>query len=132
MQLRLSEVRAACARAGRSFDELEISYETQVLIAPSRKGIREKLKSMLSLTPLGTETPSDTDFVAFIAGQSETYPRALTDAWLVGTPDEIVGQLRRYIELGATHFMLWFMDAPNEDGARLFIEQVAPALQARG
>jgi alkanesulfonate monooxygenase SsuD/methylene tetrahydromethanopterin reductase-like flavin-dependent oxidoreductase (luciferase family) len=132
MQLRLSALRAACQRTGRSFDDLEISYEAQVLIALSREGVREKLKLMLDLTPLGAETLADDDFLAFVTGQSDTYPRALTDAGLVGTPDEIKDQLRAYIDLGATHFMLWFMDAPHEEGVRLFIDQVAPAIQAGG
>ncbi|MEO8397521.1 MAG: hypothetical protein ABI700_31275, partial [Chloroflexota bacterium] len=108
--------------------ELEISYETQILIAPTREGVREKLKAMLALTPPGGETPQDEDFKAFVSGASDEYPHYLTDG-LVGTPDEIKAQLQAYIDLGATHFMLWFMDAPQTDGMRLFAEQVAPSFR---
>ena len=130
LERRLGALRAACQRAGREFDELEISYETQILIAPSREAVREKLKHMLALTPPGTPTPPNADVSAFVSGRSDTYPRYLTDAWLVGTPDEIEQQLQAYIRTGATHFLLWFMDAPQTDGMRLFIEQVAPAIKA--
>jgi alkanesulfonate monooxygenase SsuD/methylene tetrahydromethanopterin reductase-like flavin-dependent oxidoreductase (luciferase family) len=131
MRRRLASLRAACQRAGRTFDELEISYETQILIAPSRAAVRDRLRRMLALTPAGAETPQEADFLDFVSGDTDIYPRYLTDAWLVGTPDEILRQLHAYIEIGATHFLLWFMDAPETDGMRLFIEQVAPAIKAR-
>jgi alkanesulfonate monooxygenase SsuD/methylene tetrahydromethanopterin reductase-like flavin-dependent oxidoreductase (luciferase family) len=130
MQNRVIALREACGRVGRSFDELEISYETQILIAPDRDTVREKLSAMLALTPPGGETPQDADFRAFMSGMSDAYPHYLTDAWLVGTPEEIKTQLQNYIQIGATHFMLWFMDAPETGGMQLFMEQVAPAFRA--
>ncbi len=126
MQRRLTDLKAACQTIGRDFDELEISYETQILIAPSRAAIRDKLKAMLALTPPGVETPPDADFQAFVRGESDVYPRYLTETGLVGTPDEVKSQLQSYIGLGVSHFMLWFLDAPESDGMRLFAEQVAP------
>ena len=30
------------------------------------------------------------------------------------------------VDLGVTHFMLWFMDFPNLDGLRLFANEVMP------
>jgi alkanesulfonate monooxygenase SsuD/methylene tetrahydromethanopterin reductase-like flavin-dependent oxidoreductase (luciferase family) len=132
MRRRLDDLRTACQHAGRSFDELEISYETQILIAPSRDAVREKLNRMLALTPMGTETFQDADFRAFVSGESDAYPRYLTDAWLIGTPEEVQYQLQAYIELSATHFILWFMDAPETDGMKLFSAQVMPAFKRRG
>jgi len=130
LERRLAALRAACQQAGRSMDELEISYETQILIAPSREAVRERLRDMLALTPAGTETIADPDFLAFVNGTSDTYPHALTDTGLVGTSAEIVSQLQAYLAAGVTHFMLWFIDAPQTQGMRLFMEQVAPALRA--
>lgn len=129
MRQRLEALRAACQRVNRSFDELEISYEVQILIAPSREQVREKLRAMLALTPPGAVTPPDADFVAFVRGDSDAYPRYLTDTGLIGTPAEIKHQLQRYLDIGVTHFMLWFMDAPETDGMQLFMEQVAPAFK---
>ena len=131
MKRRLVDLRAACQQVGRNFTELEISYETQILIAPTRAAVRDKLNIMLALTPPGTPTPQDADFQAFVNGQSDAYPHYLTDAWLVGTPDEVTEQLRAYIDLGVSHFMLWFMDAPEAYGMELFMEQVAPLFRVQ-
>lgn len=125
LERRLRALQAACVAAGRPFDDLEISYETQVLIAPSREAVRERLRAMLALTPQGDETPADADFQAFVSGASDAYPRCLTDAWLVGEPAEVAAQLRAYVAAGVDHFLLWFMDAPETAGMRLFMEHVA-------
>lgn len=124
MTRRLDALRAACANVGRDFAELEISYETQILIAPTRDGIREQLRAMLALTP-GAPLPGGADFADFMAGRSDAYPAYLTDAWLVGTPDEVRTQIEAYRAIGVSHFMLWFMDAPETAGMRLFMEAVA-------
>ena len=130
MKQRLDLLKAACEKVNRAFDELEISYEVQILIAPTRAAVREKLKAILALTPSGGETPQDADFRAFVSGESDEYPRYLTETGLVGTPDEVKSQLQNYIALGVSHFMLWFMDAPDSAGMKLFMEQVAPALKS--
>ncbi len=130
LRRRLADLRAACQQAGRAYDELELSYETQILITPDREGVRARLRAMLALTPAGAETPADADFLAFVSGATDSYPRALTETGLVGTPNEVLAQVRAYLDLGVTHFMLWFMDAPLTGGMRLFSEQVAPAVKA--
>jgi alkanesulfonate monooxygenase SsuD/methylene tetrahydromethanopterin reductase-like flavin-dependent oxidoreductase (luciferase family) len=130
MTERIDQLRTVCQHAGRSFDEIEISYETQILIAPSRAVVREHLRAMLALTPAGESTPQDEDFLTFVRGESDAYPRYLTDAWLIGTPDEVIAQIQPYLRLGIAHFMLWFMDAPATEGMHLFIEQVAPVLKS--
>jgi alkanesulfonate monooxygenase SsuD/methylene tetrahydromethanopterin reductase-like flavin-dependent oxidoreductase (luciferase family) len=129
MRKRLDALRAACQKVGRSFDELEISYEVQILVAPSREAIREKIGDMLALTTVGGQVPEDADFQAFVDGETDDYPRYLTDSWLIGTPDEVKAQLQTFIDIGATHFMFWFADAPKTDGMQLFMDQVAPAFK---
>lgn len=123
LKRRLAALRLACERVGRNFDELEISYETQILIAPSREAVRARLRAMQALTPAG-DAPPDADLLAFAHGIHEDYPAALTDAWLVGTPDEVRVQVETYRAAGVSHFLLWFMDAPGDDGLRLFAEEV--------
>ncbi len=131
MTRRLAGLKAACDAVGRPFDELEISHETQILIATDAAGVRAQVRAMLALTPAGAPTPTDADFLAFVSGDSDAYPKYLTDAWLIGTPDEIGPQLRAYMALGVSHFMLWFMDAPGTEGMRLFSEQVVPRFGQR-
>ena len=45
---------------------------------------------------------------------------------IVGTPDEVVAQLRRLTDLGAEHFILRFADFPGTDGVELFGREVIP------
>lgn len=127
MKRRLNRLQFACEQANRPFADLEISYEVQILIAPSRAAIREKLKGMLALTPPETQTPTDADFLAFIGGESDEYPRYLTDTEFVGTPQEVIEQINAYLAIGVSHFMLWFLDAPDLSGMELFAKQVMPA-----
>ena len=126
MHDRLDALRAACHRVGRSYDELEISYEIQILIAPTRAAVREKLLAILELTPESSATPQDSDFIAFVSNASDEYPRYLTETGLVGTPHEVQIQLQRWGDIGVSHFLLWFMDAPDTEGMHLFMEEVIP------
>ncbi|MBI1294156.1 LLM class flavin-dependent oxidoreductase [bacterium] len=45
---------------------------------------------------------------------------------LVGTPEQIAAQMRPFLDLGVTHFMLRFADFPRTEGIRLFVEKVVP------
>jgi len=97
----------------------------------SREAVRERLRQMLALTPPGVETPLDAGLQAFVSGESDAYPRYLTEAWLVGDPGEVAAQVQAYVAAGVDHFLLWFMDAPDAEGMRLFMEQVRPRFTQR-
>lgn len=129
LRRRLDALKTACQKVGRNFDEIEKTLEIQILIAPDREALRQSVRDMLALTPDGTPTPSDADFLAFVDGTSDTIPAYLADTWLAGTPDEVRAQVQAYIDMGFTHFMLWFVDAPDDTGLRLFAEQVAPTFR---
>lgn len=121
---RLAALQAACDRVGREINEIERSLEVQILVALDRQTVRERLRAMVSLAP--PSEPLDSELQAFLTGQRDELPASLADQWLVGAPDEVAQQIRAYLDLGITHFLLWFMDAPDEAGLRLFAEEVAP------
>lgn len=121
LQQRLADLRAACAHVGRNYDTIEKTYEAQILIAPDRDGLRRKLGAMLALIP-APERPADVE--AFVQGNIAEPPAWMRDTWFIGTPDEVAAQIRRFADLGVGHFMLWFVDAPDESGMRLFAETV--------
>jgi alkanesulfonate monooxygenase SsuD/methylene tetrahydromethanopterin reductase-like flavin-dependent oxidoreductase (luciferase family) len=118
LQERLARVGAACVKAGRSIDDLELSLETQVLIAPTRRHVADLLEHAARLGPTG-DTAARVD------------PAAPEDQWLVGTPDQVIARIEAYRALGISHFMLWFMDFPSMDGVRLFAESVLPHFKGR-
>jgi len=123
MERRLEALREACDRVGREYDEIEKSLEMQILVAPDINGVRAKLQAMLALNP---PTLEDEQMSAFLSGATDTPPDALTRMTLVGTPEQVADQIQKYVDIGVTHFMWWFLDAPDEAGMRLFIDEVAP------
>jgi len=117
LRAKLDALRAACARAGRDPAALEISLETQVLVAPTEADVRATLARIAALPPSPRGTPRS--------------PADLATDTLVGTPEAVAARLEEYTALGVSHFMLWFLDFPSLDGLGLFAEQVIPRLRTR-
>lgn len=134
---RLGLLQDACDRANRPFEELELSLETQLLVAPDLASIRQRLRdlAMLADTAGGEQGQvkgfvnsyaTADDFRAFVSGASDNIPSRLAEDWIIGTPDQVENRLRSYIDAGISHFMIWFMDAPNMAGMELFAAEVVP------
>ena len=125
---KLNAVRAGCARVGKDFASLELSLETQVLVAPTEEEARALALRIADLPPSSRGAPRR-ELVEALRGPSPRPLHELVEDWLVGTPEDVTRRLREYMDLGVSHFMLWFIDFPALDGMRLFAEQVAPALR---
>ena len=107
---KLKVLESYCSAVGRDFQEIEKSCWPggQVIIARNREELNEKMVQ---------EKPES---VAL-----EDFERSS----LAGTPDECVGKMQPYVDLGVTHFMLFFGDLPNLSSLRLFAETVATKMQ---
>lgn len=127
LQNRIEALKTACTQAGRDFSTIEKSLEIQILIASDHAALRHTLAGILDRTPPGAARLNGLE--DFLTGKTDTIPAVLADTWLIGTPTEVHAQIERYLGLGFTHFMLWFVDAPDSQGLRLFIEQVAPSFR---
>ena len=94
-----------CDAVGRSFHEIEKSCwpAGQIFIGEDRKELE---KRVLQLMPKGVIL--------------EDFMRTS----FVGTPEDCIEQLRQYLNLDVTHFMLFFGDLPDMRGLRLFAEKV--------
>jgi alkanesulfonate monooxygenase SsuD/methylene tetrahydromethanopterin reductase-like flavin-dependent oxidoreductase (luciferase family) len=125
---RLEALAEACAVEGRSINELERSLETQILVAPDTAGVRATLQQMIDLEPANGGKLLE-ELKGFLSGATDELPQSVKDQWIIGTPDEVAAQVQSYIDLGITHFLLWFMDAPDAAGLELFAREVAPRFQ---
>jgi alkanesulfonate monooxygenase SsuD/methylene tetrahydromethanopterin reductase-like flavin-dependent oxidoreductase (luciferase family) len=123
LRSKLDAVRAACARAGRAFESLELSLEIQVLIARTETEVKSIARRIAAL-PASKRGAPRTDVVEFLQSDDRRPLSTVVDDWLVGTPESICEQIRGYSALGISHFMLWFLDYPSLDGMRLFAQEV--------
>ncbi|HTV10408.1 MAG TPA: LLM class flavin-dependent oxidoreductase [Acidimicrobiales bacterium] len=98
-----------CNEIGRNFDHIELSVHPSVAIAARR----EEAQAHAQAT----------------AGRLSLDLAAQAGRWLIGTPDEVAHELRRYLEVGVNHFV--FAVGPPFDLAplRLLEEEVLPALE---
>jgi alkanesulfonate monooxygenase SsuD/methylene tetrahydromethanopterin reductase-like flavin-dependent oxidoreductase (luciferase family) len=124
LRKRIVQLDEACVEAERDPASLERTLEIQILIAPTLDALRDKLRRLQSLAPADEQTAPD--LAAFLSGATDELPEELRESWWCGTPEMVRDRVADCIELGFTHFMGWFVDAPDDSGLRLFAEQVAP------
>ncbi len=133
LQAKLDAVRAACAKHGRDYRTLEKSLETQVLIADSDASIERTLRRIRRLKKK-IDVGSDADILEFLRATNpnlDDYSTRdkLSEEFVIGTPVEVRRRFQAYLDLGFTHFILWFMDFPSLAGLRRFAREVIPALK---
>jgi F420-dependent oxidoreductase-like protein len=94
-----------CEAVGRNFNEIERSCwpAGQIFIGSNRKELEKNIPQWL---PQGFPLE---DF---------------EQANFIGTPDDFKRQLQQYMNLGVTHFMLFFGDLPDSKGLKLFAESI--------
>ncbi len=101
MAHKLNVLRQHCANEGRNYDEI--------------------VKTFIGIISIAA-TEAEAQRIA------QASPRA-ANMNFVGTPLQIIAQMQAYIDLGVSHFMLDFSDFPHATGARLFVDEVMPALR---
>ncbi|MDP8958611.1 MAG: LLM class F420-dependent oxidoreductase [Actinomycetota bacterium] len=98
-----------CRQAGRDPAEIGRSSSFDCLIAASEDQVERALRAL---------PPNFGD------------PERFRARALVGTPEQVVEQLRRWDEAGCAYAIVYFADALQGVGMRLFGEQVIPKLSA--
>ncbi len=133
LETKLDAVRRSCAQHGRDYSTLEKSLETQVLIADSDQQI-ERVLGRIRRLKKKIDVGSDEDILQFLRATNphlDDYGsrEKLAEEFVIGTPEQVRRRFQAYLDLGFTHFMLWFMDFPSRAGLRLFAREVIPALR---
>ncbi len=99
---RLDALREHCARLGRSEDEIVRSHFCTIVVGRTPAEVRAKVERLGEFLP--------------------------NDGTLVGTPDELVDQLRAYAAAGSQYCIFRTPDWVDLEPLRLFAETVIPAL----
>jgi F420-dependent oxidoreductase-like protein len=98
-----------CKEVGRDFDEIELSLHSDLALAAAHDDAEA--------------------LAARIAAGSGGDLEAQRPNWIIGTPDEVVSQFRRFIDVGVSHF-IFHLGAPFDlTSARLLRKEVVPALR---
>lgn len=96
----LTVLQQHCGQVGRPYDQIVKSWACECVTVA---GTREAAQRIAHASPFFN-----------------------VDSAIVGTPAEIVAQLRRFTDLGVQHFILRFADYSKTDGIRRFAEEVIP------
>jgi alkanesulfonate monooxygenase SsuD/methylene tetrahydromethanopterin reductase-like flavin-dependent oxidoreductase (luciferase family) len=106
---RAALLRGFCRDTGRDFDEIELSLHGELALAPTHAGA-EALASRIA------------------AGQSLDL-ESQRDSWIIGTPDEVIEQLRRYAAVGVSHWIVHLPAPFDMTLLRLLRDEVIPAFR---
>jgi alkanesulfonate monooxygenase SsuD/methylene tetrahydromethanopterin reductase-like flavin-dependent oxidoreductase (luciferase family) len=96
---RLDILRQHCQTVARDYDTIVKTYSSDCLSVAPTHAEAERMKQASFYAPYGP---------------------------MAGTPDEVAAQLRSFINLGISHFILRFADFPRTDGVELFMKEVLP------
>lgn len=99
---KLEALRDHCQAVGRNYDEIVKTWAGELVAIAETEA---EAKRIAEASPFN--------------GTSRT----------VGTPDQVAQYLRRFSDLGVTHFILRFADFPNPAGVELFAQEVIPRFQ---
>ncbi|HUZ21620.1 MAG TPA: TIGR03560 family F420-dependent LLM class oxidoreductase [Acidimicrobiales bacterium] len=105
---RAAVLRGCCEEVGRDFGEIELSVHPELALARTHEDA-ERLASRIA------------------AGHGQDL-EAQRDSWLLGTPAEVAGQLRRYAEAGVSSWIIAIGHPFDTAPLRLLREEVLPAL----
>ncbi len=115
VRARTETLEAACRKIGRDPRTIRRSWMGAFLVGENGAALERRARKIQEYVPPRAATPA------------ARLPEVLRgEGWLVGTPEEIVGQMRALTAEGIERFMLQFFDQEDFDALHLIAEQVVP------
>lgn len=111
---KLKILRDHCSVMNRDYEQIDKSILVRVAISKSKVEIKNILEKMYSI-----KKPT-IPFKEWLASYKASN--------IIGTPIECSDRIREYIDVGATYFMLHFLDSPTTKGMELFAKEVTSKL----
>lgn len=112
---RLNVLRRRCMELGRDFEAIEKTWHGSIIIADKEKeakrmALKFKENSAISRT-------------------REMDAKVFLNRIIVGTPEQCVESIQRYVDLGVTYFVPNFPFAQDLKALRIFMDKVAPTFK---
>lgn len=108
-----------CRAVGRDPSGIRRSYFTGCLIGRDEGELRDRLEAVARVRPGLRGLPPE-------AGMA----RLQQSNWFVGTPPDVVAQMRTYVQAGAGLFVLQHLLLDDTEVLRLLAEEVLPAVRS--
>lgn len=114
---KIERLREHCRIQGRDPERISLSWMVAHIVGQNEAELLERARRMQTFFP-GLRNLSAQEALAQFRQRG----------WLVGTPEEILAQLRARKQLGVERVMLQTFDLDDSDALRLMAEQILPEL----
>ncbi len=114
---KLVVLREHCRAVGRDYDEIEKTMETRALVVDGPGGLDRLVDGFLYWNRTANRAMPDRDAVA----------SRLEQMYIIGTLDDCIEKVGRYVDAGVEHFTVYFLDYPETRTMELFAGEVMPA-----
>ncbi len=113
MKRKVGIVNEYCRELHTDPNRIQHAWIGYVLTAQSKSELQEKVNHIKSLNP---KYPMDR--------------REFQDENLFGTPDELVGKVKQFIDAGVNYFATFFLDYPSTNSMEIFAKDVLPKFRS--
>jgi alkanesulfonate monooxygenase SsuD/methylene tetrahydromethanopterin reductase-like flavin-dependent oxidoreductase (luciferase family) len=120
---KLEVIRKHCEALGTDYGRIEKTLEQYVLVS-SRKEDHQRLADWASMSSQNSMERKRLGKPPHTATIDE-----VRQDFLIGSVDEIIEKVSRYIDIGVQRFMIYFMDFPSFNSVLPFAKGVFPSVQ---
>lgn len=108
MERKLNVLADHCETYDTDYDAIQKSWFARCVIRETEEEVEELLEAVPRFRPENM-------------GEDDNH--------LVGTPEDIIADIKRYVDLGIEEVVVEFVDFPRQEGADMFAEEVIPAFE---